>query len=556
MQIKQNRTVPLFLLWLLVSVLCLSLLPLFAFIRATVTQALAASQKEFVFWDYFKKLQYDSIVKSLRFTFIQSAASTALALVFGLPGAWMAARFNFKGRKALLSLSAVPFCFPPILVILAFILYYGKEGLLPRMLFFFTGIRTPYQGFLYSFWGLVIVHAFYNFPIAVHQISSHWMRIPDTQFEAARMLGAGKLHAFKTAILPLLFPGVIQAAGIIFLYCFFSFTTVLVFGARIGATLEVEIYQALRYQYDLLHASAYSIIESLFAIAGIFFLTKSYGAKKRTALDFGKSPRLRAPRGIERLIVLIYGIFILLFFIGPLFAIMLEAFKVPSSFSAGEFSYGFGNFQRLLVGFQAPLKDAIFNTLRLSGMAAFFATLLGLIVSGSLYFLQKIYRSVFLLRATDLIQWLPMAISPAILAHGWLFLKVDRAMEIALVAAQTAIAWPYVSRVVYASLKTLDPRKMEAARTLGASPLRSFISIELRTVFPSLAAAAAFAFSITAGDANIPLMLGAGEIETLPLLLFRLTSAYRFNEACAAALVLGALTGFVFFIKEKTIDVA
>ena len=51
-------------------------------------------------------------------------------------------------------------------------------------------------------------------------------------------------------------------------------------------------------------------------------------------------------------------------------------------------------------------------------------------------------------------------------------------------------------------------------------------------------------------------MLGMSEIETLPLILYRLTAAYRFNEACAAGLVLGLMTGIVFMLKEKVIDVA
>jgi thiamine transport system permease protein len=96
----------------------------------------------------------------------------------------------------------------------------------------------------------------------------------------------------------------------------------------------------------------------------------------------------------------------------------------------------------------------------------------------------------------------------------------------------------------------------EAGRTLGAGPLQAFLTIDFRVIAPSVAAAAAFAFSITAGDVNVPLMLGMSEIETLPLLLFRLTAAYRFNEACAAGLVLGLMTGIVFFLKEKAIDVA
>jgi len=54
------------------------------------------------------------------------------------------------------------------------------------------------------------------------------------------------------------------------------------------------------------------------------------------------------------------------------------------------------------------------------------------------------------------------------------------------------------------------------------------------------------------GDANIPLILGGGKRETLPLLLYRLTSSYRFSEACAAGIVLSLFTSVAFFLKERT----
>jgi len=496
-----------------------------------------------------------TIMRSLRFTVLQSLASTALAVAIGLPGAWFAARFRFAGRKALLALAAVPFCFPPILVILAFILYYGREGLLSSILSLFFGPRKQYQGFLYSFWGLIMVHAFYNFPIAVHQISALWIRIPDTQMEAAKTLGAGKLRAFRTGTLPWLLPGIAQASGLIFLYCFFSFTTVLVFGGRPGATIEVEIYHALRYQSNYALALAFSVVETLCALLGILMLTRIQGRTRKSLRDFGRTRELASPKGIQLFFIIMYGIFIVLFFIGPLLSIVIEAFKVPSSMG-GTTKFGFGNFTTLIRGFQAPLLGAILSTVRLSGLAAVLATVAGVIAGLALFFAEKANKNGVVPKLIEVLQWLPMAVSSAIFAYGWLFLSTDRVASIALVAAQAVIAWPFVSRALYASLRAIDPRVREAAKTLGASPFRAFMTVELRPILPSIAAAAAFAFSITAGDVNVPLMLGMGEVETLPLLLYRLTAAYRFNEACAAGLVLGLMTGLVFLLKEKVIDVA
>ncbi len=245
----------------------------------------------------------------------------------------------------------------------------------------------------------------------------------------------------------------------------------------------------------------------------------------------------------------------MIFFLGPLAAIVVEAFRVPSSFG-GATVFGLGNFSRLLRGFQAPLPQAMLATIKLSGSAALLATFFGAAASASIYFLRKSGQNSAFTRAIEMSQWLPLAVSPAILAYGWLFLSSNHMESYALVAAQAAIAWPFVSRSLHAALQALNPNAREAARTLGASPLRSFVSVELKTIAPSIAAAAAFAFSITAGDANVPLMLGISDHETLPLLLYRLTAAYRFNEACAAGLALGLMTGIVFFLKEKVIDVA
>ena len=561
---KKSRASAIVLYVGLCAILFLSLAPLVAFLKVSLARALTAGMTHAVSdpnsaidnqWQVFAAIPVAIVLKSLRFTLLQSAASTMLALAIGLPGAWLAARFDFRGRRVLLALAAIPFCFPPILVILAFILYYGKEGMLSQVYALVGGRSHEYRGLLYSFWGIVMVHAFYNFPIAVHQVSAHWMRIPTSQSEAARTLGAGKIRAFRVGVLPELLPSVTQAAGLIFLYCFFSFTTVLVFGGRAGTTLEVRIYQALRYQSNLPLSTVYAAVETLFALASIYVLTRHGRKGIAHASDYGRIQGRAKASGASKLIVLAYEVFIVIFFLGPLAAIVVEAFRVPSSFG-GATVFGLGNFSRLLRGFQAPLPQAMLATIKLSGSAALLATFFGAAASASIYFLRKSGQNSAFTRAIEMSQWLPLAVSPAILAYGWLFLSSNHMESYALVAAQAAIAWPFVSRSLHAALQALNPNAREAARTLGASPLRSFVSVELKTIAPSIAAAAAFAFSITAGDANVPLMLGISDHETLPLLLYRLTAAYRFNEACAAGLALGLMTGIVFFLKEKVIDVA
>jgi ABC-type Fe3+ transport system permease subunit len=108
-----------------------------------------------------------------------------------------------------------------------------------------------------------------------------------------------------------------------------------------------------------------------------------------------------------------------------------------------------------------------------------------------------------------------------------------------------------VLKSVAAALSTLENSPTEAARTLGASKPRAAVGIELGSVLPAVFAACAFSFAASAGDVNVPLVLGRGGFETLPVYLFRLTSAYRFPEACAAGVVLALITSAVFAFKDR-----
>ena len=491
---------------------------------------------------------------ALGFSLGQAGLSTVLAMVVGFPGAFFIARYKFPGRRFFLSLAAVPFCLPPILVILAFILYYGKSGWLSDAfrLIGFDGFGE--SGFLYSLQGLVLVHAFYNFPIVVQNVGAVWTKMPASREEAARTLGAGKLKAFRTGTLPYLLPSLLQSASLIFLFCFFSFTIVLVFGGLAGTTLEVGIYRAIRFTSDKPMALALALVQTAIAL----FVVGSFGYfdKKNAVIakGFGSPPPRRKPGSALGAAIALYMILIVVFFIGPLCALAAEAFTLRSSL-AGPLGFGFGNFTRLLSGTKPTLLLAIANSLAIGGAAALLATVAGTAVAASSHYALVNRARGGPGNGSPLkfgwITLLPLALSPAVVSTGWSSL-IRSGSEILIVLGQTAIAWPFVARSLSASFSALDRSKNEAARTLGSSSLHALLRVDAATISPSIASAAAFAFSITMGDVNIPLVLGGGRYETLPLLLYRLTSSYRFNEACAVGIVLALFTSVAFFLKEKS----
>ena len=167
-------------------------------------------------------------------------------------------------------------------------------------------------------------------------------------------------------------------------------------------------------------------------------------------------------------------------------------------------TFGPGNFLRLFSGSSSPFLAAMAGTLATALPAAFIATALGCIGAFALR------RGGSFAKATAA---LPLAISGIVASLGWSILFPRGGITlIPLVLALGAL--PYVLKSVAAALSTLHRSPLEAARTLGASGLSAAVGVELPAVSPAILAAFAFAFAASAGDVNVPLVLGQGTFET------------------------------------------
>jgi thiamine transport system permease protein len=475
---------------------------------------------------------------SLRFTLSEAACSTLAAFAVGLPGAFFVARYRFPGRRALKAAAAFPFGVPPVLVVLAFVLFYGQNGHLNRFLMAALGLREPPLSFLYSFWGIVLVHGFYEFPVVLETVGEALSLLPREREEAARLLGAGRLRAFATGTLPSLLPALAQAAGLTFLLCYFSFAVVMVFGGLSGSTLEVEVYRRARLEADAGGAALLSLVETAIALA-VVFLLGLMEKKSVTARKAGSRPSRSVPRGQCLVLLIAYGLFLAVFFLGPLLSLLVEAFTVRRGL-IGAAHFGFGNFTRLFAAGDSVFMAALADTLRTAIPAALLAGGLGALLALGLRPRGS---------AAKALVSLPLAISSIVASLGWSLLFPQGGLPL-IVLVEASSALPFAAKSVLASLSTLDRKPIEAARSLGANRLRAALSVELPAIGPALAAALAFSFASAAGDVNVPLLLGPEDFQPLPLLLYRLTSSYRLPEACAVGVLLGLLVSLAFFAKE------
>lgn len=102
-----------------------------------------------------------------------------------------------------------------------------------------------------------------------------------------------------------------------------------------------------------------------------------------------------------------------------------------------------------------------------------------------------------------------------------------------LIVAHVLIVLPYLLRTTSASLMRLDPLAEEAARTLGANNIKTFLLITLPGLAPGLIAGMVFAFVISFDNVSISLFLANARMNTLPLSLMSYVE-YNLDPSVAA----------------------
>ena len=112
-------------------------------------------------------------------------------------------------------------------------------------------------------------------------------------------------------------------------------------------------------------------------------------------------------------------------------------------------------------------------------------------------------------------------------------------------------ALPYVVMVLGSVFANYDPEYEEQARTLGAGPLATFFYVTLPAIFPGLLVAGMFAFIISWSQYILTVLIGGGEVVTLPVLLFSFAGAGDNAITAAVSMVYLLPTLLILVITSK-----
>ncbi|MEU6912658.1 ABC transporter permease [Streptomyces olindensis] len=477
----------------------------------------------------------------LWFTTWQALVSTALTLLVALPGAYVFARFDFPGKQVLRAVVTVPFVLPTVVVGTAFLALVGRGGLLDEL----WGVRLDT-----TVWAILLAHVFFNYAVVVRTVGGLWAQLDPRQEEAARMLGASPLKAWRQVTLPALAPAVAAAALMVFLFTFTSFGVVQILGGPTFSTLEVEIYRQTSEIFDLSTAAVLTLIQFV-AVGAILALHAWTVRRRETALRLvDAAGTARRPRGAGQW-ALLGGVLVtvVVLLLLPLAVLVQRSLDAP----------GFGYYRALTRDdggvFLVPPIEAIGNSLSYAVAATAIA-----VVVGSLAAVALTRRDAGrFVRGFDALLMLPLGVSAVTVGFGFLIALDEppldlRSSWILVPLAQALVGVPFVVRTMLPVLRAVDVRLREAASVLGASPWRVWREVDLPMVRRALLIAAGFAFAVSLGEFGATVFIARPDNPTLPVAVARLLGRpgdLNYGQAMALSTILMVVCAVALLVLER-----
>ncbi len=495
------------------------------------------------------------------FTAYQAFLSTVASVALGFPGAYLLARYEFRGRATLRSLTMLPFVLPSIMVAVGFLAMFGRRGALNDALGL-AGLGPV--DVLFTLEIIVLAHAFYNAPLVIRLVGAAWETVDRQRVETARSLGASPLAAFRDVVLPTLWAPLLTASLLTFLFTFMSFPIVLALGGLQLATVEVWLFARVQ-DLQLAEAATLATVETAFTLS-LTYLYLRYEARQAAGHTGGPlRPRrpLLAGRATladpRRLGLLAYGVVVLVVFVGPLASLLFESVTTPEGAFTTDY-YAFLVDQQLAVaaGTVRPLA-AVGNSLLFGVGTLLLAVPMGLVVS------VVATRGGRGSRVAEALLTAPLAVSGIVVGLGLLQTFVFGTTvfghrlvvtgPVAIVAAHAVAAYPFVTRNVTPALGDLDSRLAEAARSLGATRFRALLDVELPLIAAALLAGTAFAFAISIGEFDSTVLLAEGvDTATMPVALERYIGNRSIGPSLGPATAMGTVLLAVTAVSFVAID--
>jgi sulfate/thiosulfate transport system permease protein len=194
-----------------------------------------------------------------------TAIAVPLNTIFGVVTALVLARGRFRGKALLDTLIDLPFAVSPVVIGLALVLVYGRQG----------WVTLPFQ-VIFSVPGIVLATIFVSLPFVVREVTPVLREAGDESEQAAATLGASAWQTFWRITLPTIRWGVTYGVVLSVARCIGEFGAVSVVSGKVaGHTMTLTLLVQQRFEnYDVVGAYAASTLLAAIALATLLLMTR------------------------------------------------------------------------------------------------------------------------------------------------------------------------------------------------------------------------------------------------------------------------------------------
>lgn len=443
-------------------------------------------------------------------SFINSLMAGLMAVFFGslisLPLAFFTIKYDFKGRTLIQTLGVLPLVLPPYVGAVALQLILGRSGVLNLLLLKWFNTSIP---FMEGLKGVILVQTLHYFPFIFLNASASLANVDPSLEEAAENMGAYGFRLFRRITLPLMMPGYIAGALLVFIKVIDDLATPLI----LNYTKMLAPQAYLRVTTIGIEDKAGYVICVIMVIlsfislwAAMKFLSLSeYAMVQRGGTGIPISKKIG---GMKLILVWAFSIFVLGISLIPHLGIFLLSFAKVWSFSILPKAYTLNHYIEIF--YRTP--HFVKNTLLYCLLAACLGVLLGSVIAFLLIRGRILGKGIL-----DAVSMMPLAIPGVVLATGYLRVfhgiplplihQPLTSLWIILVIAYTARRLPYTLRSCYAAIQQIHISLEEAALNLGANRRRTFFKITFPMMAGGLIAGGLLAFITSSVELSSTIML-------------------------------------------------
>ena len=477
-----------------------------------------------------KKYYYSTILNSFKV----SAAVMLISLLLGIPFSYFFSFYKLKGRKVLFVLALLCTMSAPFIGAYSWIMLLGRSGVITKLLES-VGIKI---GSIYGFGGILLVQSLKLFPLVMIYMNGAFQDIDNSLLEASANLGCTGLKRFFKVIMGLTMPTILAAALIVFMRAFADFGTPALIGEGYK-TFPVLIYDSFLSEVgaDYNFASAVSVL-AIILTAAVFLVQKFATSRFKFTINSLHPIQKKEAKGVKGFFMHAYCYLLIAVALLPQFYIVFDSFRDYKGQVAQD-TYSLSNYQNAI---RKLLGRSIKNTLVISILALAVIVIIAVIIA---YLVVR--RPSALSHSVDTISMLPYIMPGAvigialIIAFNTKYFSLTGTLAI-MVIALAIRRMPYTSRSATATMMQIPISTEEAAISLGASKIKTFIKITVPQMTSGIVSGAILSFVSIITEMSSGIFLYNNSTITLTLSTYNAITLGSYGTASAFATVTTLLT--------------